>query len=598
MRSPTAGTTTRVPSSERGSDDAAPAPPSHRRPGLSPAVATAICFGLIAIGFGLPLVGLLRGQGPAMEEGFMLVFPERVLAGDIPNKDFLHLYGPGSLWYLAAIFKVFSVDITVERLAGLAQHVGVVSGMWFLARPWGRPLATVVALVTLVVLVPPTGLIALAWIGALAFGVWAVWAALRTRAAEPGSRSEGRWATGTGLLAAGALLFRPDLVLASSLGVGAALWGGTRRRWQRFSLGLAVGLSPYLVHLATAGPWRAIEGMVIEPVFELRGGRRLPVPPSPDELTGFLQRVSEFGQLHWPLPVPTTAEQNAIWFWLMFVVVGVLVGTGIMAVRRSRASLPARTLLAVGLFGLGLLPQGIQRVDGTHFAWATAVSIGFLPVGLTELLRRPLPRTAVRQVVASAAVVALIVLVIPNHTVRRYSDYVGQSFGSHRIFGYPISWEGRTFYYGRKDVDKAVAELLPVVDRVSEPGDRLFVGPRDLRKTPYSDAFLYYLLPELPPATRYIEMDPGVANSEDSGLSDDLASADVVILSRVWDAWTEPNDSRKVGSDAPVRVLEERFCLVGSFGERRDGDPSSPTEGDPLYDLYVPRDKGRCPGTG
>jgi hypothetical protein len=594
VASAAAGSTTAVPPGPEPS----PARPVGRAGGErwppSPALATALALGLVAVAFGLPLIGLLRGQGPAMEEGFMLVFPERVLAGDVANKDFLHLYGPGSLWFLAGVYELFGVHITVERLAGLAQHVGVVTGMWFLARPWGRPLATVVALVTLVVLLPPTGLIALAWIGALAFGVWAVWAALRARAAEPGSRSEGRWATGAGLLVAGALLFRPDLVIASSLGVGAALWGGTRRRWMRFATGLAVGLTPYLVHLVTAGPWTAFEGMVIEPVFDLRGGRRLPVPPSPDRLTGFLQQVSEFGQLEWPLPTFDTAEQNAIWFWLMFGVVAVLVGTGAWAVRRNPGSVPCRTLLAVGLFSLGLLPQGVQRVDGTHFAWASAVSIGFLPVGLSVLFRGRAGRTPVRHLVAGALVVALVVLVLPNHTVRRYADYVGQTFGSHRVFGYPISWEGRTFYYGREDVALAVDDLLPAVDRVSEPGDRLFVGPRDLRQTPYSDAFLYYLLPDLPPATHYIEMDPGVADAEGSGLAEDLASADVVILSRVWDAWAEPNDSREIGSDEPVRVLEDRFCLVGSYGERRDGDPTSPTEGDPLYDLYAPLDSRDC----
>ena len=34
--------------------------------------------------FLLPLRGLLRAQGPPMEEGFMLVFPELVLHGAIP----------------------------------------------------------------------------------------------------------------------------------------------------------------------------------------------------------------------------------------------------------------------------------------------------------------------------------------------------------------------------------------------------------------------------------------------------------------------------------------------------------------------------------
>ena len=49
--------------------------------------------------------GLLRSQGPPMEEGFMLVFPERLLAGDFPNRDFLHLYGPGSVWILAGLLQ-------------------------------------------------------------------------------------------------------------------------------------------------------------------------------------------------------------------------------------------------------------------------------------------------------------------------------------------------------------------------------------------------------------------------------------------------------------------------------------------------------------
>ena len=55
----------------------------------------------------LPLKGLWSYQGPPMEEGFMLAFPQRVLAGDLPHVDFLHLYGPGSLYVLAGVYRVF-----------------------------------------------------------------------------------------------------------------------------------------------------------------------------------------------------------------------------------------------------------------------------------------------------------------------------------------------------------------------------------------------------------------------------------------------------------------------------------------------------------
>jgi hypothetical protein len=45
----------------------------------------------------------------------------------------------------------------------------------------------------------------------------------------------------------------------------------------------------------------------------------------------------------------------------------------------------------------------------------------------------------------------------------------------------------------------------------------------------------------------------------------DLASADIVILSAIWDNWTEPNGSRTVGSDASSQVLARDFCRVGTY---------------------------------
>src|ERR1700751_1988480 len=109
-----------------------------------------------------------------MEEGFMLVFPERVLHGALPNRDFLHLYGPGSLWVLAGVFKVLGTDLLSERLGALAQQVGIVLGVYFIARYWGKALATICALISLLIIVPPIGLTALAWNGAVALGLIAL----------------------------------------------------------------------------------------------------------------------------------------------------------------------------------------------------------------------------------------------------------------------------------------------------------------------------------------------------------------------------------------------------------------------------------------
>ena len=95
-----------------------------------------------------------------------------------------------------------------------------------------------------------------------------------------------------------------------------------------------------------------------------------------------------------------------------------------------------------------------------------------------------------------------------------------------------IENEGRSFYYGNTEAADELAQLLPVANEIAQPGDRLVVGTGDLRKTPLSEAFLYYLLPQTRPGTYYIEMDPGVANADDSQLADDLRKADLVIRSR------------------------------------------------------------------
>lgn len=120
---------------------------------------------------------------------------------------------------------------------------------------------------------------------------------------------------------------------------------------------------------------------------------------------------------------------------------------------------------------------------------------------------------------------------------------------------------------GGTPITTAAQALAADLDALSEPGQRLFVGPSDLSKTPYSDAYWYYMFGDLTPATRYIEMDPGIADAADSGLADDLAGADWVILSHVWDSWDEANTSGDTGSNEPNEVLNARFCRYRSYGD-------------------------------
>jgi hypothetical protein len=268
-----------------------------------------------------------------------------------------------------------------------------------------------------------------------------------------------------------------------------------------------------------------------------------------------------------------------LWLALLLLSVLLLVAVGWQVRRRPPASLASYAVIVMGAYSLGLLPQALQRPDSTHLAWVSAIPLGLLPVAVAELLRlrRPSLRAGSRLLIAAAAPSVLLFALVPHFTFSTYADMIAQTFNRHREV-YVMHNEGRSFYYGRHDAADAVNAMLPVVDQIARPGDKLFVGTGDLRKTPYSEAFLYYLLPQTRPGTRYIEMDPAVANRKDSGLADDLAASDIVILSSIRDDWNEPNASLDVGSDQATQVLSQEFCLVGSWGKGLFGRG--------LYELY------------
>lgn len=530
----------------------------------------------------VPLVGLWQAAGPPMEEGFMLVFPERVLAGDVPNRDFLHLYGPGSLWVLAAVYAVFGTSLGVQRAVGYLQHLGVAFGAYALLRPWGPVVAAGGGVTAALIVLTPSGLSALAWVGGVALALWALAAAVAALDDEGGGAGNGRHLWTAGLLGGAALLYRLDLVLAVAGSLAVVWWWLDRRGRRTLLLSFGVGISPYLVHLAMAGPGNVIRGMLVEPVFDLRGGRKLPLPPAWDDFDGFLQRAGTIDEPPWPLPAPRGPVQLNLWLLLILVATAVLLVAG---VRCARAGRPR--LLAMAVLAAGILPQALQRADSTHLAWVSCVTFAFLPAALVELAPASWRHVRWRLSAGAVAVPVLILLAaIPHFPLRYYGEAVAQTFG-HRRNAASMEHEGRIFRYARPDAVAAVNALLPLVDEMTEPGDALFVGPGDLSRTPYSEAFLYYLLPDLVPATRYIEMDPGVANADDSGLADELRASDVVILSSIRDDWNEPNDSLLSGSQEPNEVLAEDFCLVASFGEGLFGRG--------LYEVYRPvADVGSC----
>jgi len=503
-----------------------------------------------------------------MEEGFMLVFPDRVLHGAVANKDFFYLYGPGSLWVLAAIYKVFGVHILVERAVGLAQLVGVAVGAAAIVRWWGRWVAAAAIVLSVIFVMPSLQLTAIPYTGGVAIGLASLAALVQVRhdSATGAERAARRWAIVGGVAAGAAMLYRIDLALAVTLAGAAVLWGLPRPLVRRAIAGLALGVCPYALQVALAGPAIVWRGMVVDPMLHLRAGRRLPVPPSPSRLQG-VARVIVAVDRWWPLPRLSPAGQLFAWFWLLaFCSIGMVAVAG-WCVRRSPGAFRPRVLLAGALFGMGTVPQAVQRADSAHFAWVSSVVVVLIPAAIVEVAAESRPQwpTARLGLAAAVAVIVASSLVLPTYTTRRYIALVQDSFAKADTI--PITHDGRTFYVGADpSVAHSIESLLAAVDRDTKPGSRVIVGNTDLRRTPYVDTFLYYLLPRLVPGTYFMEFEPGVTNRPGTRLTAEMRRADVFIASDRWLSWNEPNASMDPGDPGPGEVLRRDFCLKASFG--------------------------------
>jgi Dolichyl-phosphate-mannose-protein mannosyltransferase len=529
------------------------------------ALGTWLGLAIVGVLVAIPLRGLYRFTGGTMEEGFMLYFPERLAHGDVPNVDFLHLYGPGSLQVLAGWFGIFGHNLAAERTFGLLQHVGILLALFTLARAWGRAAATAVAALAVFYVLTPIALTAMAWNGGLALLLWSAVFTVRGVQITSDRGRRRSWAV-AGLLAGLALTYRPDLIVAVVLLLGWLLW---RHRASRAPVLLAalVGLLPMWVHLVMAGVPDAVRGMVIDPVFHLRAGRELPRPPSWGHLDGGLQAVAEEIPPWWKFPHLTASHTLFIWFFLMLAGAVGLLALAIWLRRHEHPPSGRSTaLLAVGLVSLGILPQGLQRPDSAHLLWVTCVPFPFLVPATIELVRRWRPRITSRRAMAAGGAVALAVTFCFTSlfTFRYYLLHTRVGLGQ-VPHAFAVQRGDRYFYLGDFRAYEGVQAAVDELGKLANPGDRLLVGPSDLRRTWYSDVFIYWLFPELDPATYYIEMDPGLANKPGSSLAGDVASADFVILTGLWDGWMEPNSSMDFGSDAPNQVLRDHFCVVGDY---------------------------------
>lgn len=467
-----------------------------------------------------------------MDEGMVLVYPELISHGQIPYRDFETFYGPANLYVLGAVYQLFETNIFTERAVGLVYRSITILAIFGIARRWGTASASAAMFVGGVVLIG-TQLIAFAWIGGLAAALGSLW--ILSSDTRPGRHF------GAGLLAGLALLFRPDIGLAVAGSALPFLWVASWRQRGKYAAGFAIMLSLLAAITLQAGLTNVWNNLFFYPVVLSNPGRHFPLGSVQPYLLKLLG-------LHIIASLAIAAD-------------------GLIALRKDRVSAKGLVLLSVAVFALTLTPQAVQRLDFGHFVFAGLVSLAFLPIALADLVKK-LAWPANRWFVPIAALilsVGAIATVAPElATDVRAAFVAGLSTKSDAaVF---LKQNGRSFPFHSRSIAGHAGRVFEKLEQLSSPGQRLFVGPADLRRTNYSDTYIYHLFPKLRPATYFLEMNPFSANRPGSRLAGDIASADWVVLNRAWDNWREPNRCVENGPDEPNRVVLSNFTRVAESG--------------------------------
>ena len=500
-------------------------------------VRVAPAAGLLLAAFAYLLTGVGLPAG-LFDEGFELTGAMRVLAAEIPYRDFWYVYAPGELYMLAGLFRLCGPSILAARVLDTALRALLALTAYGVARRLAPRGAALAAWLVVTLWLGPHGFYSIPIFSYPVIpALVAVNASVLCLLAPP-DHDERRLGcfVAAGVLAGLATTFRQDFgayALAVEAALLAALALASRpRRWSRlvgFAAGAGMIVGPVALALVrVVDPAELAYSLVVWPAVVMPGVRELPFPAlSLDTAPFYLPLGVYLGSL---VAVAATFRRGR---------------------RGGRREACALTLVA--LLGLSLLNHARIRPGAPHFLPTFVLAV---PLG-AALLARVLVATGAMRVVAIAATAAVAGLLLgPLLWARPLAPSATALYHLPRARGIPVE----------SDQAEAVRYLQ---ERVAE-GEPIFVGAPRHDRLVLNDASFYFLAAR-DCATGYHELDPGSVTTlpVQERIVHDLERRDVryVVIFSGFDGLVEPNQS---AVSSGVHVLDDfvrtRFRPEAEFG--------------------------------
>lgn len=534
--------------------------------------------GLFVAAF-LCLLPSIRNALNIYDEGLIVLGAERVLNGQIPYRDFWTMYGPGQIYILAGLFKLFGVSLITERIYDLIVRSLLALALYLLAARLSTREFGILTWLMAVVWLAYFGFFGYPIFTALLFVTLSILALIQSFA----DQTNRRWLLGGGMLIGAATLFRHDLaayailaqftilVAAAYVRAGAthhSLMARARNALHTQSAyiaGLAIVLIPAGTFLLATVPLvELLQQLVIFPLTVFPKYRVLPYPTF--ELTlESLPFYAPFLVYALTLVVIVVCARAAnARVTNARVANAQTAGTGEADGEGHQHAIRARLwgIGLVALFGLIAFNQARVRADLIHIPQFFLPAVVLLPV-----LMRKIPGASDDLFAATGLAAFLLIATLIVKPVESFVNMMngvlatpqGITHGIARAAGVQMSEEQAAAV---RYVQFVVPAGQPIFSGISRH-DRIFVNDP-----------MFYFLADRPSTTRYHELHPGLATTApvQQEIVTELEQRNVqcVVIATQFDRANEPNASA-VSSGVTLLddYIAEHFSLAQQVGGYR-----------------------------